>query len=150
MGSLQTDMKEFWGRSTAKRFFHKKGIVSSSHFDSIWWSGYGRAMSMYPKPFRMFITKQVSGWYRCNSKLSLWEEKVINTCPQCGRKKKTSKHLTRCTDPGCLLQLQSLIDTIMDILNIANVAPALADMIETHFLNQHPMIFKILASRDQY
>ena len=91
---------------------------------------------MYPKPFRTFITKQVSGWCGCNSKLSLWEEKVINTCPQCGCEKETSKHLTRCTDPGCLVQLQSSVETIMDILDSAHVDPALADMIETYLLNQ--------------
>ena len=33
MGSLRVELEEFWGQSTAKRFFHKKGIVSSSHFD---------------------------------------------------------------------------------------------------------------------
>jgi hypothetical protein len=136
IGSLWAELEEFWGRLTAKRFFHKKGIVSSSHFDFIWSYGYGRAMSEYPKPFHTFITKQVSGWCGCNSKLSLWEETVINKCPQCRCKKETSKHLTRCTDPGCLLQLQSLIETIMDILESANVAPALADMIETYLLNQ--------------
>jgi hypothetical protein len=44
IGPLQAELEEFWGQSTAKRFFHKKGIVSSSHFDSIWWSGYSRAI----------------------------------------------------------------------------------------------------------
>ena len=61
IGSLGAELEEFWGQSTAKRFFHEKGIISSSYFDSIWWSGYGRAISEYPKPFRTFITKQVSG-----------------------------------------------------------------------------------------
>ena len=61
MGSLRTELEEFWGRLTAKRLFHKKGIISSSQLGSIRWSGYGWAMSRYPKPFRMFITKQVSG-----------------------------------------------------------------------------------------
>jgi hypothetical protein len=130
IGSLWVELEEFWGRSTAKRFFHEKGIVSLFHFDSIWWSGYGRAMSEYHKPFRRFITKQVSGWCRCNSILSLWEETVINRCPQCGCEKEKSKHLSRCTDPGCLLKLQSSIETIMDILDSAYVALALADMID--------------------
>jgi hypothetical protein len=106
MGSLWAELEKFLGQSAAKKFFREKGIVSSSQFDSIWWSGYGRAMSTYPKPFHMFITKQVSGWCRCNSKLSLWEEKMINTCPQCGCEKETSKHLTRCTGPSRLLRLQ--------------------------------------------
>jgi hypothetical protein len=65
-------------------FFHAKKISLSAHFDSIWWLGYKRAIADYPKAFRSFITKQVSGWCGCNSKLSLWEENIINKCPQCG------------------------------------------------------------------
>jgi hypothetical protein len=61
MGSLRTKVEEFWGRSTAKKFLHKKGIVSSAHFDSVWWLGYKRAISKYPKTFHTFITQQVSG-----------------------------------------------------------------------------------------
>jgi hypothetical protein len=61
---------------------------------------------------------------------------VNNRCPQCGCEKETSKHLTRCTDPGRLLQLQSSIETIMDILDSANVAPTLADTIETYLRHQ--------------
>ena len=78
IGSLQAELEKFCGRSTAKRFFHEKGIVSSSLFDSLWWLGYGRAMFEFSKPFRTFVTKQVSGWCGCNSKLSLWEETSID------------------------------------------------------------------------
>jgi hypothetical protein len=53
-GSLQEELEEFWGRSTPKRFFHEKRIVSFSDFDSIWWLGNDRAMSVYPKPFPTF------------------------------------------------------------------------------------------------
>jgi hypothetical protein len=135
-GSLTTDLEEFWGRSTAKTFFHKKEIVLSAHFDSVWWLGYKRAISKYPKTFRTFMTKQVSGWCGCNSKLLLWEKNINNKCPQCGCKQETSKHLTRCTDQGRVLQLHNSIETIMDVLNDANVVSKLADIIETYLLNQ--------------
>jgi hypothetical protein len=111
-------------------------MVSSAHFDSIWWLGYERAISKYRKTFRTLITKQFSGWHGCNSKLSLWEENIINKCPQCGFEHKTLRHLTRCTDPGHILQLHKSIDTIMDILNDANVASELADIVETYLLNK--------------
>ncbi len=107
-----------------------------AHFNSVWWLGYEWAIFGYPKTSHTFITKQVSGWCGCNSKLSLWEETVINRCPQCGCKNETSKHLTRCTDPGCLLQLHDSIEAIMDIMNNANITSELADMIETYLLNQ--------------
>jgi hypothetical protein len=49
MGSMRSKLEEFWGRSTAKKFFHEKGIISSTHFDSVWWLGYKRAISKYQK-----------------------------------------------------------------------------------------------------
>ena len=61
-GSPRAKLEEFWGRSTAKRFFNEKKIVLAVHFDSVWWLGYEKAMAGYPKTFRTFVTKQVSGW----------------------------------------------------------------------------------------
>jgi hypothetical protein len=135
-GPLCLELEESWGRSTARRFFNKKGIVLSAHFDTVWWRGYDRAISGYPKTFRTFITKQVYGWCGCNSKLSLWEDDIVNKCPQCGCKHKNSKHLTRCRDPGQVLQLQNSIETIMTVLDKANVASKLIDMIKKYLLNQ--------------
>ncbi len=128
-GSLRSKLEEFWGRSTAKKFFHKKGIVSSAHFDSVWWLGYKQVISKYPKTFCTFITKQVSGWCSCNSKLSLWEENIINKCPQCRCNDKTSTL-------GHVLQLHNSIEAIMDILNKTNVTLELADIIETYLPHQ--------------
>jgi hypothetical protein len=121
---------------TAKIFFNKNGIVLLVHFDSVWWLGYDWAFSRYPKMFLSFIIKQVSGWCSCNSMLLLWEENIINTSPQCGCKYENLKHLIRCRDPGCLLQLHNSIKTIMDVLNDAKVPSELPDMIEVYLLNQ--------------
>jgi hypothetical protein len=104
-GPLCLELEESWGRSTARRFFNKKGIVLFAHFDTVWWRRYDRAISGYPKTFRTFITKQVSGWCGCNSKQSLWEDDIVNKCPLCGCKHENSKHLTQCRDPGRELQL---------------------------------------------
>jgi hypothetical protein len=93
-------------------------------------------MEKYPKTFHTFVTKQVSGWCGCNSKLSLWEENVSNKCPQYEYKNKNSKHLKRCMDPGRLLQLRQLIENVMDVLDKANITPELAQMIEVYLLRQ--------------
>ena len=60
----------------------------------------------------------------------------VNECPQCGLKHENSKHLTRCRDSGRVLQLKNSIKTIMDIMDKANVASELIDMIKTFLLNQ--------------
>jgi hypothetical protein len=134
--SPRAELEEFWGRATAKKFFHEKKIVLAEYFDSVWWLGYEKAMAGYPKTFRTFVTKQVSGWCGCNSKISLWEKNVDDKCPQCGCNHETSKHLTRCTDPGRIMQLRLSIEGVMDILNEANVCQDLADIIENYLLAQ--------------
>jgi hypothetical protein len=93
-------------------------------------------MAGYPKTFCTFVTKQVSGWCRCNSKLSLWEESVNSKCPQCGCEHENSKHLTQCTDPGRLMQLRQSIEGVMDRLSNTNVDQDLSDMIKTYLLAQ--------------
>jgi hypothetical protein len=135
-GSPRAELEEFWGRSMVKKFFQKKKIVLAVHFDSIWWLGYEKALAGYPKTFRTFVTKQVSGWCGCNSKLLLWEEGVNSKCPQCGCKHENSKHLTQCTDPGRLMQLRQSIEGVMDILSDANVNQNLSNMIEAYLLAQ--------------
>jgi hypothetical protein len=99
-GPPQSELEEFWGRDEAKRFLNEKKIVPAAHFNTIWWLGYERAMERYPKTFRTFVTKQVSGWCGCNSKLSLWEENVSNKCPQCGFEKENFKTLDKMRGPG--------------------------------------------------
>jgi hypothetical protein len=50
-------------------------------------------------------------------------------------KHENSKHLTQCRDPGRVLQLRNSIETIMTVLDKANVASKLTDMIEKYLLN---------------
>jgi hypothetical protein len=50
-GPLCLELEEFWGRTTAKRFFNEKGIVLSAYFDTVWWTGYDCAILGYPKLF---------------------------------------------------------------------------------------------------
>jgi hypothetical protein len=135
-GSPRAELEEFLGQSTAKKFFHEKKKVTAAHFDSIWWDGYKKAMAGYPKTFRTFVTKQVSGRCGCNLKLLLWEENVDSKCPQCGCEHENSKHPTRCTDPGRLMQLRQSIDSVMDILSNANVDQDLSDIIKAYLLAQ--------------
>jgi hypothetical protein len=141
-GSPRSSLEEHWGRLAAKKFFDGKKIVQAIHFDTIWWEGYDRAMAGYPKTYRTFVTKQVSGFCGSNSKLSLWEEGVESKCPQCGHKHENSKHLTRCTDPGRLTQLHQSIGEVMDVLSEANVDEILSDMVEKYLLAQGRLTMK--------
>jgi hypothetical protein len=56
-GSPRAELEEFWGRSTAKRFFNEKNIVPAVHFDSVWWLGYEKAMAGYPKKSGIWMVR---------------------------------------------------------------------------------------------
>jgi hypothetical protein len=93
-GNVRPALDDHWGRATAKYFFNRKGIVSTLDFNTIWWPGVKAVMSTYPKMFRIFVAKQVSGWCGSNSKRSLWDTSINNICPNCGMQNEYSKHMT--------------------------------------------------------
>jgi hypothetical protein len=93
-GPIKTSLIEHWGQNVAKVFLDRKRIVPLSEFDSIWWDGMRMAMDSYPKMFRIFVAKQVSGWCGSNNKRSLWDSNIANICPNCGMTNETSKHMT--------------------------------------------------------
>jgi hypothetical protein len=80
-GPAKLALEEYWGRIEAKCIFDTKHIVHAHDFVSIWWTGIRLAMQNYPKIFCIFVSKQVSGWCGSNSKISLWDSSISNTCP---------------------------------------------------------------------
>ena len=135
-GPIRDALEQHWGRTEAKRFFSFKHIVESHHFDLIWWDGVGKAMASYPKMFRIFVTKQVSGWCGSNSKQSLWDTTISTMCPNCGIARETSKHLTRCTHVGRVKLFRSSIADVIYCLEVGNVDVELITMIEAYLLLQ--------------
>ncbi len=94
------------------------------------------AMDSYPKMFRIFIAKQVSGWCGTNSKRSLWDTCINNICLNCGMINKTSKHMIRCKDHGHIALLQETIDEVLSNLEKANAAILLIEIVEMYLLSQ--------------
>ncbi len=135
-GPIRDALEQHWGKTEAKRFFDFKNIVESCNFDLIWWEGVGKAMASYPKMFRVFVTKQVSGWCGSNSKQSLWDTTISTMCPNCGIAKETSKHLTRCTHVGRVRLFRSSVADVITCLEVGNVDVDLITMIEDYLLLQ--------------
>jgi hypothetical protein len=136
MGQVKPTLEEFWGRATAKNFLDHKNIVPLEEFDSIWWPGVRKVMDSYPKMFRVFIMKQVSGWCGSNSRCSLWDTSVSNICPNCGLVRETSKHLTRCKHEGRVILFCELTQEVVTCRKNANVDPNSIDIIETYLCSQ--------------
>jgi hypothetical protein len=135
-GPIRDALGRHWGRTEAQRFFHFKNIVYSQNFDLIWWDGVGKAMASYNKMFRIFVSKQVSGWCGSNCKQSLWDATISNMCPNCGIAQETSKHLTRCTHIGGIQLFRLLIADVISCLEVGNVGVELITIIEDYLLLQ--------------
>jgi hypothetical protein len=135
-GPIKTSLEAHWGNEEAKRFFNFKHIVHSPDFDLIWWKGMRNAMASYPKMFRVFVTKQVSGWCRSNSKQSLWDPSISNVCPNCGLSRDTSKHLTRFSDKGRVTLFRESIKDVICCLKRANVDVLLITIIKDYMIHQ--------------
>jgi hypothetical protein len=93
-------------------------------------------MASYDKMFRIFVSKQVSGWCGSNSKQSLWDATISNMCPNCGIARKTSKHLTRCTHIRRVQLFRSSIADVISCLEVGNVDVKLITIIEDYLLLQ--------------
>ena len=93
-------------------------------------------MASCPKMYRIFVTKQVSGWCGSNSKQSLWDSSISNMCPNCRLARETSKHLTRCTHPGRVKLFRSSIADVIKCLEVGNADVELITIIEEYLLLQ--------------
>jgi hypothetical protein len=135
-GQIRPALKEYWGRATARTFPDQKNIVPQEEFDTVWWMGVKKVMASYPKMFRIFITKQVSGWCGSNSKRSLWDTSISNICPNCGPVRETSKHLTWCKHVGRVQLFRESTQEVITCLENANVDPILIDIIKSYLHGQ--------------
>ncbi len=54
-------LKANWGYRAARELFYKKDIIRREDFHLVWWEGLGAAMARYPKMYRVWLTKHMSG-----------------------------------------------------------------------------------------
>jgi hypothetical protein len=98
--SIKSALYIDWGHKPAVTLFQRRKIVNTYWFRKIAWTYVGKAMETYPQMFRLWVTKQVSGFNGTNRQLSCFQTDCINKCPCCGHNDEPASHLTRCTNPG--------------------------------------------------
>ena len=135
-GSLRKATNDHWSYITAKHFFHTRRIVNRHDFDIVYWDGVERAMHGFPKMFRAFVTKQVSRFCGTNRQLSRIDPKVENVCPSCGRTDESSKHITRCTDPGRRAMIKHSVIELTQWMSSTCVDRNLVSMVRKYLLAQ--------------
>ena len=137
-GSLKKTFERYWGAKQAHVLYHEESILSGYDFNLIWWDGVGAVMHRYPKMFRNWVTKQVSGSGGTNHELSKMDvtDTVIDECPNCQYTPETSKHMTRCRHDGRRALFLESASIVLDRLAEAQPEPELIDMLDTYMSAQ--------------
>jgi hypothetical protein len=63
-----------WGYCAAQSLFSEKIIIRQEDFHLVWWDGVGAASALYPKMYRVWLTKHVSDFCRNNVQLYYWSK----------------------------------------------------------------------------
>ena len=69
-GNLRRALDNLQGERTAKKRFDSKDILKSDNFSCIWWDEMEDLMKGYPKMYRVWTTKHVSGFCGTNKMMS--------------------------------------------------------------------------------
>ena len=135
-GSPTKAIYRWWGSRTARELFHSKKIVNRDLFDLIHWRGMDKLMGKYPKIYRNFVTKHVSGCSGINSHLAHWDDTVQNFCPSCGNANESVFHITTCRNEGRIQVFKESVDELVAWMRKNQTDPLLATLIQ-NYLRAH-------------
>ena len=161
-GPPARDIYRWWGSRTARDYYHQRGKIHESHFHLIHWKCVGKTMKKFPKRFRNWVTKHVSGTCGCNHFLAKWRRRkkskrgreasqsttpdsvqVNPHWPRRGAPKVTSKcpmcseretteHITLCANKTRDALYTKSVDALCDWMERCHTDPKLAAMIESY------------------
>ena len=113
-GNLRREIDNRKGESTTQKYFAKKGMVRDEDFSLIWWDGMEQLMRAYPKMYRVWLTKHVSGCCGTNKQMSYWKRDWSALCPSCCAVVESAQHITRYRDKGRRKILRHSVKEIVD------------------------------------
>ena len=116
VGSIAENLSRWRSRRMCRHLFANRKRMGSkipwAEYDIIYWAGMEQAMKRFPRLFRNWVTKQVSGMCGCTSARAHWVKDVVDKCPSCGKPGDTSTHVTRCEDPAWVITFDRSIDAL--------------------------------------
>jgi hypothetical protein len=136
-GSIATALSKWRGRRMCRALFERKRMGSRilwSQYDYIYWEGMEHVMKSFPRRFRNWVTKQVSGMCGCTAARAHWIKDLVDKCPSCGKKGDTSTHVTRCEDPGREAVFRGSVAELTKWMQENDTEPHLLIMISTYLL----------------
>ena len=135
-GSLKLAIERSHGSKVAQQLYDEESILARNDFHLVWWDGVGAVMRRYPKQFRNWVTKQVSGAGGTNHELAKIDTTVLDVCPNCNYTPETTKHMTRCRHDGRRTLFLSSAAAVLDCLATTEPDPELMDMMDTYISSQ--------------
>jgi hypothetical protein len=137
-GSPKSAISEHWATNAAREFYHSQGILNKFDFNLVFWDGVDAVMAKYPRRFRGYVTKQVSKFCGTNRQLARIDRtgKHKDNCPSCGLPDESSKHITRCRDPGRMEMLAYSVKVLVDWMRTTHVPLDLVQLVEKYILSQ--------------
>jgi hypothetical protein len=132
--SIRDALYKQWGYGEAKRLFEQCKIVSSSSFDLIAWDAVADAMLVYPRMFRVWVTKTFSHFCGSNLQLARYGESPTDACPCCGAPDESAAHITRCRNVGHTEMFKESVSLFIEWLKETHVQEDLILCIEDYLL----------------
>jgi hypothetical protein len=132
--SIRDALYKQWGYEAAKDLFEQRKIVSPSNFDLICWDAVSEAMLVYPRMFRVCVTKTVSHFCGSNLQLERFRESTTDACPCFGTPNESAVYITRCRNTGCTDMFEESVSLFIDWLNETHMQEDLILCIESYLL----------------
>jgi hypothetical protein len=98
-GNLCREMDNLTEERNALKYFAESDRISRENFQTVWWDGMENLMKSYPKMYRVWLTKHVSGCCGTNKHMSYWNPgwsaKYVSFMRECSRKNVTCDTVQR-------------------------------------------------------
>ena len=136
-GSPRQALEADWGYRSARKLFHDKDILCKDDFHLVWWDGLADAMARYPKMYRVWLTKHVSGFCGNNVQQYYWSRGDHSPkCEFCGTEDEYNSHICRCDDPGRDSMFRISVNEIIGWMVKTLGENSIASTVEGYLLNR--------------
>ena len=130
--SIRSALYKDWGYGEARTILAQRKIVSPSNFDLICWDAVSEAMDIYPRMFRVWVTKMVSHFCGSNRQLFRFHEIDNDSCPCCGMPDESAKHVTCCMNEGRTQMFEESASLFIDWLHETHMDSDLVQCIDEY------------------
>ena len=125
---------EAHGRDLARDYLSSRSKLPREDFDLVDWDALERAMGAWPRMYRIFYTKHVTGCCAVRHfQHEITDGQKPRNCPCCPDPDETTYHVLLCENPTRMKLFSRSVDKLEDWLERKDTGPELAEMIIKYF-----------------